>query len=492
MSCSMLVEATSSNIEDDLYTFKEDPESPAVGSPEAQADSAGAGGKAAAPCKVCGDKASGYHYGVTSCEGCKVSATATSPRDYEQGYELRATRTFQGFFRRSIQKQIEYRCLRDGKCLVIRLNRNRCQFCRFKKCLAVGMSRDSVRYGRVPKRREVSSPESMADLAKNLASNPEPPPAAGAAAEEPEVDALEASKDLAKMVILAHRNLNSYSEDFRRSLQLQTFILKVEEDREGQPGGSNDGQAAGGSNEGNGANGANGANGGNGVNAAAAIAAANRFETLTVLWCNVAYRMTPAVQQVVEFAKRLPGFHILPQDDQLILIKLGFFEVWLTRATRISTPSAIVFDDGTSLSHRQLELMYDTPFASGILSYVRAVIRMDMTEDEAAMYTASLLVSPDRCGLSERDRVETLVRNVNDAFIYVLSENGTPDVATRMEAFNSLAQEVRMLGDRHHDLLSWCRVNWRRLDLPALFSEIFDIPKNDEDFFDPERASTSV
>ena len=23
-------------------------------------------------CKVCDDKASGYHYGVTSCEGCKV------------------------------------------------------------------------------------------------------------------------------------------------------------------------------------------------------------------------------------------------------------------------------------------------------------------------------------------------------------------------------------------------------------------------------------
>ena len=73
-------------------------------------------------CKICGDKASGYHYGVASCEGCK------------------------GFFRRSIQKQMSYKCMKDGSCLIILLNRNRCQHCRFKKCIEMGMSRECVRF----------------------------------------------------------------------------------------------------------------------------------------------------------------------------------------------------------------------------------------------------------------------------------------------------------------------------------------------------------
>lgn len=50
---------------------------------------------------------------------------------------------FQGFFRRSIQQKINYRaCTRTEDCLILRNNRNRCQCCRLKKCLAVGMSRD--------------------------------------------------------------------------------------------------------------------------------------------------------------------------------------------------------------------------------------------------------------------------------------------------------------------------------------------------------------
>lgn len=52
----------------------------------------------------------------------------------------------QGFFRRSIQQKIQYRpCTKNQQCSILRINRNRCQYCRLKKCIAVGMSRDGER-----------------------------------------------------------------------------------------------------------------------------------------------------------------------------------------------------------------------------------------------------------------------------------------------------------------------------------------------------------
>ncbi|CAH2985643.1 unnamed protein product [Chilo suppressalis] len=415
-------------------------------------DSASAGGgKAASPCKVCGDKASGYHYGVTSCEGCK------------------------GFFRRSIQKQIEYRCLRDGKCVVIRLNRNRCQFCRFKKCLTVGMSRDSVRYGRVPKRpREVSHAESMTDIARNLSISGIVP-LSNIEDMDPESLRLGVTKELIKLVTSAHRSYNTYTDELRRSLQHQHRHLALkatqsvdDSDNEGSP------------------------SDGNGEEAASSTT--DRVtDSRSVLWCNLALRMTPAVQQVVEFAKRLPGFHTLPQDDQLILIKLGFFEVWLTRVTRLSTPECVVFDDGTTLTRKQLEVIYDPMFTYALLGYVRTMNRLASSEEEIAVYTGTLLLCPLRAGLADPERINSLHRAMGDAFQQLVVSSGIQDVSGRLEAFVSAAAEVRALGARHHELLGWCRNQWPRLLLPALFSEIFDIPKlEDDENGDGERPTTTM
>ncbi|KAK6051366.1 zinc finger, C4 type [Cooperia oncophora] len=48
---------------------------------------------------------------------------------------------FRGFFRRTVQKNMEYTCHKEKTCPVDRVSRNRCQACRFQKCLDKGMSK---------------------------------------------------------------------------------------------------------------------------------------------------------------------------------------------------------------------------------------------------------------------------------------------------------------------------------------------------------------
>ena len=85
------------------------------GGQQGSTDAASAAKAASLLCAVCGDNAACQHYGVRTCEGCK------------------------GFFKRTVQKNAKYVCLADKNCPVDKRRRNRCQYCRFQKCLFFGM-----------------------------------------------------------------------------------------------------------------------------------------------------------------------------------------------------------------------------------------------------------------------------------------------------------------------------------------------------------------
>eukprot|EP00096_Caligus_rogercresseyi_P003889 TRINITY_DN1771_c0_g1_i4.p1 TRINITY_DN1771_c0_g1~~TRINITY_DN1771_c0_g1_i4.p1 ORF type:complete len:469 (-),score=148.58 TRINITY_DN1771_c0_g1_i4:737-2143(-) len=76
------------------------------------------------PCPVCGDKISGFHYGIFSCESCK------------------------GFFKRTVQNKKNYVCLRGSQCPITISTRKKCPACRFEKCLGIGMKLEAIREDR--------------------------------------------------------------------------------------------------------------------------------------------------------------------------------------------------------------------------------------------------------------------------------------------------------------------------------------------------------
>nr|BAN21221.1 hepatocyte nuclear factor 4 [Riptortus pedestris] len=71
-------------------------------------------------CSICGDRATGKHYGASSCDGCK------------------------GFFRRSVRKNHLYSCRFNRSCVVDKDKRNQCRYCRLRKCFKAGMKKEAV------------------------------------------------------------------------------------------------------------------------------------------------------------------------------------------------------------------------------------------------------------------------------------------------------------------------------------------------------------
>ncbi|KAK0403735.1 hypothetical protein QR680_017095 [Steinernema hermaphroditum] len=98
-------------------------------------------------CPVCGDRVSGYHYGLLTCESCK------------------------GFFKRTVQnkKYQTYQCSAEQNCPVDKTCRKRCPHCRFQKCLQRGMKTEAVRADRMRGGRNKFGNFYKTDRAKRLA-----------------------------------------------------------------------------------------------------------------------------------------------------------------------------------------------------------------------------------------------------------------------------------------------------------------------------------
>ncbi|XP_044755864.1 ecdysone-inducible protein E75 isoform X3 [Coccinella septempunctata] len=340
-------------------------------------------------CRVCGDKASGFHYGVHSCEGCK------------------------GFFRRSIQQKIQYRpCTKNQQCAILRINRNRCQYCRLKKCIAVGMSRDAVRFGRVPKREKARILAAMQQSSNSRSL-------------EKQVNAeLEDEQRLIGTVIRAHID----TCDFTRE-KIEPVLVRARE----QPS----------------------------YTACSSILAcplnpnpyppAGQQEVIH----DFSKRFSPVIRGVVEFAKRIPGFCLLGQDDQVTLLKAGVFEVLLVRLACMfdAQTATMVCLNGQMLKKDSIHSSSNARFLmDSMFEFADRVNCLRLSDAEISLFTSVVVIAADRPGLRNVELVEKMQNKLKCALQTVLNQNrpGQPHI---VDDLMKKIPDLRTLNTLHSEKL---------------------------------------
>ncbi|GLV39890.1 Hormone receptor 3 [Carabus blaptoides fortunei] len=432
------------------------------------------------PCKVCGDKSSGVHYGVITCEGCK------------------------GFFRRSQSSVVNYQCPRNKNCVVDRVNRNRCQYCRLQKCLRLGMSRDAVKFGRMSKKQrekvedEVrfhraqlraqsdSAPDSSVFEQQTPSSSDQlhpynggytysnevgaytpayyggtsgGPAVANATAgttmggydisadyvdstttydPRPGIDQLsdtaslmanvvstdpsQISELLSKTISDAHARTCLYSlehihEMFRKQHDLSRLLYYKNMAHE-------------------------------------------------ELWLECAQKLTTVIQQIIEFAKMVPGFMKLSQDDQIVLLKAGSFELAVLRMSRYLDLAQNCVLYGDTMLPQEAFFTTDTAemkLVTCVFELSKSVAELKLTETELALYSACVLLSPDRPGLKGLGEISRLSQAVIRALRIELERNHSVPIKGDVTVCDALLTKIptlREISMLHMDALAWT-VEWR-------------------------------
>nr|XP_061811193.1 oxysterols receptor LXR-alpha-like isoform X3 [Nerophis lumbriciformis] len=347
-------------------------------------------------CSVCGDKASGFHYNVLSCEGCK------------------------GFFRRSVIKSAQYTCKNNGRCEMDMYMRRKCQQCRLRKCREAGMleqcvlSEEQIRLKKMKKQQDDETARSSTVL------TPTPPQ---------EVASLDPQQQemIEKLVAMQKQcNKRSFLDRPKVTPWPQNQDLQNREVRQ------------------------------------------QRFAHFTEL-------AIMSVQEIVDFAKQLPGFLELTREDQIALLKTSTIEIMLLETSRRYNPAidSITFLKDFSYNKEDFAkagLQFE--FINPIFEFSKGMNDLQLDEAEYALLIAINIFSADRPNVQDHDLVERLQQPYVDALRSYITIKRPNDHLMFPRMLMKLVS-LRTLSSVHSEQVFALRLQDKKL--PPLLSEIWDV-----------------
>jgi len=199
------------------------------------------------------------------------------------------------------------------------------------------------------------------------------------------------------------------------------------------------------------------------------------------LWLECAQRLTAVIQQIIEFAKMVPGFMKLSQDDQIVLLKTGSFELAVIRMSRYFdlTQNAVLFGDTMLPVEAFLTTdSVEAELVSAVFDFSKSLAELKLSEIQLALYSAFVLLSSDRMGLRGNLEIQRLSQAVLRALRLELSRTHRTPLKGDVSVADSLAARLpalREISVLHMEALVRFKRATPHLEFPALHKELFSV-----------------
>ncbi|KAK2861930.1 hypothetical protein Q5P01_001463 [Channa striata] len=374
-------------------------------------------------CRVCGDKASGFHYGVHACEGCK------------------------GFFRRTIRLKLVYdHC--DLHCRIHKKSRNKCQYCRFQKCLNVGMSHNAIRFGRMP---QAEKEKLLAEFSSDMEHmHPEAADLRSLARHlyEAYLKYFPLTKAKARAILSGKTGDNApfVIHDMKSLMEGEQFIncrqIPIQEHQQqtlsaghgGFPGGHLGPDC-----------------GILGMTSISGQESADAVELRFFHSCQS--RSAEGVREVTEFAKSIPGFINLDLNDQVTLLKYGVIEVLIIMMAPLMNKDGTLISYGQIFMTREFLKSLRKPFCQMMEPKFEFAVKfntLELDDSDMALFLAVIILSGDRPGLLNVKPIEQLQETVLHSLELQLKLNHPDSVQLFAKLLQKMTDLRQIVTDHVH------------------------------------------
>ncbi|XP_039239926.1 bile acid receptor isoform X2 [Pipra filicauda] len=180
---------------------------------------------------------------------------------------------------------------------------------------------------------------------------------------------------------------------------------------------------------------------------------------------------TSHVQVLVEFTKKLPGFQTLDHEDQIALLKGSAVEAMFLRSAEIFSRK-LPTGHTVLLEERIRNSGISDEFITPMFNFYKSIGELKMTQEEYALLTAIVILSPDRQYIKDRDSVEKLQEPLLD-ILQKFCKLHHPDNPQHFACLLGRLTELRTFNHHHAEMLMSWRVNDHKFT--PLLCEIWDV-----------------